>query len=155
MVQIIKVDFHLVGPDDGVIVSLWVGLLGEQFLFVAILDAGRARDAGAQLEHAAVVALQLVSIARHVGTRPDKAHLADKHIDQLGEAVHLAMAQPMAHACNTRVVGRGDSVAFGLLKHRAELAYSERFPPFSDTPLHEKHGTFRVYLDEDADDEQR
>ena len=36
IIEIIEIDFYFVGPDDGVVVSLWVGLLGEQFFFVAV-----------------------------------------------------------------------------------------------------------------------
>ena len=81
MVQIIKVDFDLVGPDDGVVVGFRVGLLGEQFLFVAVFDAGGAGDARAQLQQAPVVATELVGIARHVGARPDEAHLPNQNVD--------------------------------------------------------------------------
>ena len=58
MLQIIEVDSDLVGPDDGVVVGLRVGLLGEELLFVAVFDAGRSGDARAELQQAAVVALQ-------------------------------------------------------------------------------------------------
>ena len=81
MVQIIKVDFDLVGPDDGVVVGFRVGLLGEQFLFVAVFDAGWTGDAGAQLQQASVVAFELVGVARHVGTWPDEAHLPNQNVD--------------------------------------------------------------------------
>ncbi len=60
MVQIIKVDFHLVGPDDVVVIGFWIGLLGQ---------------------YSSVVALQLVGIARHIGARSDEAHLPDQNIN--------------------------------------------------------------------------
>lgn len=81
MIQIIKVDFDLVGPDDGVVVGFRVGLLGEQFLFVAVFDAGWTSDARAQLQQASVVAFELVGIARHVGARSHKAHLPNQNVD--------------------------------------------------------------------------
>ena len=142
MVQIVKVDFDLVGPDDVVVVGFWIGLLRQQFLLVAVFNAGGTSNAGTELKDAAVVALQLVGVAGHVGTRPHEAHLTYKDVDQLGEAVHLAVAQPMAYARDTWVVGRGDRVAFSLVVHGAELADPERLAILSDALLHEKHGSF-------------
>ena len=155
MIQIIEVDSYFVGPDDGVVVGLGVGLLGKQFFLIAVFDAGRTRDAGTEHEESAVVALQLVGIAGHVGARPHEAHLSDEDVDQLCEAVYLAVAQPVAYARDARVVGSGDRVAFRLVNHGAELTDSERFATFSDASLHEENRTFRVDFDEDADDEQR
>lgn len=154
MVQIVKVNLYLVGPDDVVVVGFRVGLLRQQLLLVAVFDAGRTGDARAELQDAAVVALQLVGVAGHVGTRPNEAHLPDEDVNQLCEAVHLAVTQPMAYAGDTRVVGRGDRVAFGLVVHGAELADPERLAILSNALLHEKHGSFRVYFDDDADDKQ-
>ncbi len=141
MVQVIQVDFHLVGPNDVVIIGLWVGLLGKQFFLVAVFDAGGTSDARTELQDTTVVALQLVGIARYVGARSDEAHLADEDVDQFGQAVHLAVAQPMTHARDARVVGRSDTISFGLVKHRAELEDPEGLAVFSNAFLQEKHRT--------------
>ena len=154
MVQIVKVNLHLVGPDDVIVVGFRVSLLRQQLLLVAVFDAGRTGDAWAELQDAAVVALQLVGVAGNVGARPNEAHLPDEDVDQLGEAVHLAVAQPMAYAGDTWIVSRGDRVAFGLVVHSAKLADPERLAILSDALLHEKHRSIRVYFDDDADDEQ-
>ena len=92
MVQIVKVNLYLVGPDDVVVVGFRVGLLGQKFLLVAVFDAGGTGDAWAELQDAAVVALQLIGVARHVGARSYKTHLSDQHVDQLSKAVYLTMA---------------------------------------------------------------
>lgn len=147
MVQVIQVDFHLVGPDDGVVIGLWVGLLSQQLFLIAVFDAGRTCNTGTKLKDATVVALKLVGIARHVGAWPNEAHLSNEDIDQLGEAVHLAVAQPVAHTRNARVVGRGDRVAFGLVVHGTELTNPERLAAFSDAFLEKENRTFRVDLD--------
>ncbi len=141
MVQVIQVDFHLVGPNDGVIIGLWVGLLGKQFFFVAVFDAGGTCNAGTKLKDATVIALQLVGIAGHIRARSDEAHLTDEDVDQFGQAVHFAVAQPMAHARDAWIVGRGDTVAFGLVKHRAKLEDPEGLAVFSYAFLQEKHWT--------------
>ena len=65
------------------------------------------------------------------------------------------MAQPMSHACDARVVGSSDSVAFRLVEHRAELADSEWLAVFPNTPLQEESRPFRVQFDEHGNDEQR
>ena len=153
MVQICQVDFHLVGPNDGVVICLRVRLLGQQFFLIAVFDAGRTRDAGTKLQDAAVIALQLVGIAWHVGTRPYKTHLSDEDIDQLGETIHFAMTQPMAHTGDTRVVGRSDRIAFSLVKHGAEFTNLERFSTFPYAFLHKKHRPFRVNFDKNTNDE--
>ena len=155
MVEIVEIDFDLVGPKDGVVVGFGVGLLGEKFLLVAIFDACGACDARAELQDPAVVALQLVGIAGHVGTRADETHLPDEDVDQFGEAVHLAVAQPMSHARDARVVGRRDGVALSLMVHGPKLADAERLAIPADAPLHEKDRPFRVDLDEDGNDKQR
>ena len=154
MVQIIKVDFHLVGPNDIVVIPFGIGLLGEQFFLVAVLDAGGTCDAGTELKNTAVIALQLVGIAWHIGPRPNKAHLSDEDIDQLGEAVHLAVTQPMAYPCNSRIVGNGDGIALGLLVHGAELTDSKRLTLLSNAPLQEKQRSLGVQFDEDGDNKQ-
>ena len=154
IIQIVQVDFHLVGPDDVVVVPFRVGLLGEKFFLVAVFDAGRTRNTRSQLQDASVVALQLVGIAGHIGARPDETHLPDEDIDEFGEAVHLAVAQPMAHASDARIAGNGDSIPLRLMVHGAELADSERFAVFPDAPLHEKDRPFRVDFDENCYDEQ-
>ncbi len=61
----------------------------------------------------------------------------------------------MTHARDAWVVGRGDAVALRLVVHGAELADSERFAFFTDAPLEEKYGSFRVNFDEQGNDEQR
>ena len=77
MVQIVEIDFHFVRPNNVVIIPFWVGLLGKEFFFVAVFDAGRTGDAWTKLEYAALVALKLVGVALHIGARPDEAHLTD------------------------------------------------------------------------------
>ena len=61
----------------------------------------------------------------------------------------------MAHACDARVVGSSDGVAFRLVEHCAELADSEWLAVFPNTPLQEESRPFRVQFDEQCDDEQR
>ena len=142
MVQVIQVDFHFVRPNDSVIISLWVGLLSKQFFLITVLDACWTSDAWTELQNAAVITLQLVSIAWHIGARPDKAHLSNKHIDQLGEAVHLTVTQPVSHTRDARVVGRGDRIALQLMKHGSELADSKRFAVLTNAFLHKEHRSF-------------
>ena len=154
VVQIIEVDANFVGPNDSIVIGLGVGLLGEEFFFIAVFDTGQTRDARAELKDATVVALQHVGIARHIRAWPHEAHLSDEDVDKFGEAVHLAVAQPVAHARNARIVGRGDAVALGLVIHGSELTDLERLASPTDASLHEKHRAFRVDLDEDADDKQ-
>lgn len=155
MLQILKVDFHLVGPKNLVVVPFWVGLLGEQFLFVAVFDAGGSRNARTKLKDAAVIALELVGVTRHIGTRTDEAHLPDQYVDKLCKAVHLAVAQPMAHARDAWVAGSGNSIALRLVVHGSELTDSEWFAVLTNAFLHEKHRTFRIDSDEDGDDQKR
>ena len=92
VVQIIQVDFHFVRPNDIVVISLWISLLGEQFFLITVLDTCWAGNAWAELENAAVVTFQLVGIAGHIGAWTNKTHLADKHIDQLSETINFAVA---------------------------------------------------------------
>ncbi len=154
MVKVIQVDFHLIWPNYIIIIGFRVCLLGKQFFLFPVFYAGRSCDAGAKLKDATVVALQLVGIARHIGAWPNEAHLSNEDIDQLGEAVHLAVAQPVAHACNAWVVGRGDRVAFGLVVHGTELTNPERLAAFSDAFLEKENRTFRVDLDKNGNGQQ-
>ena len=142
MVQVIQVDFHFVRPNDSVIISLWVGLLSKQFFFITVLDACWACDAWAELQNAAVITLQLVGVAWHLRARTDKTHLSDKNIDQLGEAVHLTVTQPVSHTRNAGVVGCGDRIALRLMKHSSELADSERFSVLPNAFLHKEYRPF-------------
>ena len=142
MVQVIQVDFHFVRPNNIIVISFWVGLLSKQFFLITVLDACWTSDAWTELQNAAIITLKLVGIARHIRTRPDKAHLSNKHIDQLGEAVHLTVTQPVSHTRDARVVGRGDRIALRLMKHGTELADSERFAVLTDAFLHKEHWPF-------------
>ena len=81
ILQVLKVDFDLVRPDNVVIVPFWVGLLGKQFLFVTVFDAGGTCDAWTKLQDLSVVALKLVGVTWHIGTRPNEAHLSNQNID--------------------------------------------------------------------------
>ena len=92
MVEIIQVDSHLIGPDHSVVVDFGIRLLGKKFLFIAVFDACWAGNTWAELKNTTVIALKLVGIARHVWTRTNKTHLPDEYVDQLGEAVHFAVA---------------------------------------------------------------
>ena len=92
MIKVIQVDFHLVRPNDIVVISLWISLLGEQFFLVTVLDTCWPRNARAELQNAAVVAFQLVGIAGHIRAWTNKAHLSDKNIDQLSKAINFAVA---------------------------------------------------------------
>ena len=154
MVEIVKIDFHFVRPNDVVIVPFRVGLLREQLLFVTVFDAGGTRDAWTKLQDTTVVALKLVGITRHIGTRPHETHLSNKDIDKLGETIHLAVAQPMANTGDTQVAGNGNRVTFRLVGHSAELADTERLAVFTDACLHEKDRAIRVQFDEYGNDEQ-
>ena len=154
MLQILKVDFHLVGPKNLVVVPFWVGLLGEELFFIAILDAGGSRNARSKLKDTAVVALQLVGVTRHIGTRPDEAHLSNQHVDKFCKAVRLAVAQPMTHARDAWVAGSGNSIAFRLVVHGSELTDSEWFAVLTNAFLHEKHRTSRIDSDEDSNDQK-
>ena len=155
MVEIVKIDFHFVRPNDVVIVPFRVGLLGKELFFIAVFDAGGTRNARTKLKDAAVIALQLVGVTRHIGTRTDEAHLPDQYIDKFCKAFHLAVAQPMAHARDTWVAGSGNSIAFRLVMHGSEFTDSERFAIFTNAFLHEKHRTSRIDSDEDGDDQKR
>jgi len=154
IVQIFKIDFHLIGPNDIVVVPFWVSLLGKQFFLIAVFDAGWTSNARAELQYAAVVALKLVSITRYIRAWAYETHLPYKYIDQFSQTIHLTMAQPMADASDTQVAGNGDRVSFRLVGHGAELADTEGFAVFSDTCLHEKDRAIRIQFDEYGDDEQ-
>lgn len=153
--QIIKVDFHFVGPNDVVVVPFRVGLSGKELFLIAVFDAGGSRNARTKLKDAAVVALQLVGVTGHIGTRPDEAHLPNENINQFSKAIHFAVAQPMAYACDSWVIGCSNAVALGLVCHGAELAYPEGFAILPNAMLHEKHGTFRIDFYQNGNNQQR
>ena len=60
----------------------------------------------------------------------------------------------MSNTRDARVVSRSDGITLCLVKHRTELTDMKWFAVLSDALLHEKHGSFRVYFDDDADDKQ-
>ena len=155
MVEIVKIDFHFVRPNDVVIVPFRVGLLREQLLFVTVFDAGGTRDAWTKLQDTTVVALKLVGITRHIGTRPHEAHLSNKDIDKLGETIHLAVAQPTTYPSHPWIIGRGDGIALRLHMHGAKLADTERLASLANARLHKKHGTLGIDFNEDGDNQQR
>ena len=61
----------------------------------------------------------------------------------------------MAHACDARVVGSSNGVAFRLVSHGSELADPEWFAILPNAMLKEKHGALRIDFYENSDDQKR
>ena len=91
--EVVEVDADFVGEDYLVVVSLRIGLFGEQVFLVAVFQGGRARDTGTKPQHVAVLPLQLVGIAGHVGTWTDKAHITDQYVPELRKFIELVVWQ--------------------------------------------------------------
>ena len=150
VVQVVAVDTHLVGPYHPVVVflhgadgaalpvcrfSLFADYLPDpcqQGLLVAVLHRRGPRDARPEPQQLAVVALQAVGIARHVGARPHQAHVTLQYVPQLWQLVKLAPAEE----------GRGPRHphrAVGALLHRPELVDGERPSVAAHPHLPEQH----------------
>ena len=61
----------------------------------------------------------------------------------------------MANTRDAGVIGRGNRIAFWLMKHSSELTDFERFAIFADALLHKENRTFWVDFDKDTNDKQR
>ena len=94
------------------------------------------------------------------------AHIRAQYIDELGQLVERQLAQPLAHAGDTRVLGDleyragllvelfelGEPV-LGVHAHAAELQHPEGSAVLAHSLLAEEHGAFRIVdLDENRDD---
>src|SRR5690606_10464262 len=92
LLDVFPVDAYFVRPDHFGVVGLGVGLAAEQVLLIAVLHRGRARDTGPYTENDAILTLEPVGIAGHIGAGPDEAHVAHEHVPQLGEFIDLCAA---------------------------------------------------------------
>src|SRR5437660_48547 len=111
-----------------------------------------------------VLRLELLDVSRDYRPRPDQAHLALEHIDQLRQFVQAALSQQPSHPRHPRVIAnledqaRDLAAAAHLFKHRlgvdhhgAELEAAEMPAVEPDAILYEEHWTRPIQLDRDHD----
>ncbi len=98
---------------------------------------------------------QLLDEYGALGARPDKAHVAVEHVQQLRNLVHAQLAQHAPYSRDARIA-RGsptrDTIAFRIQPHRAQLQATEDLAT-ATTLLEEQHR--RACLDEDGDHGQQ
>src|SRR3712207_5133321 len=74
--------------------------------------------------------------------RSDDAHLAPKHVQQLGQLIDVGASQEPAEPRDPRIVGgRPLRLAAGVDPHRAELVHDEGSSSLTDSQLPEEDGT--------------
>src|SRR5205814_7364380 len=114
-------------------------------------EAGHARH---EVEAAALPAVDAAILVGHERPRPDEAHLAANHVDELGQLVQIGAAKEAAHTRDAWVLGHleealGALVArhelrlhrVGAVVHRAELEDPEGLAVAADAPLAEQDRT--------------
>ncbi len=104
--------------------ALGVGLRGERGRLVDELQRGGVGDAGPHRQHLLAQRGRVQRhVARHFGPRPDQAHVAGDHVDQLRQLVDAIVAQPAAGACDARIGqrGHGRPLCRCIDPHRAQL----------------------------------
>ena len=164
VVHIVERIAQLGRQDDVDILALGVAGAREQGVLVAVAQRGEVGDARAHAEHALARRGRIVlDVARHLGPRPDQAHAAAQHVDQLRQFVELGAAQQRAHAGDARIAGHGELRAgrsrqsrhSGRVVHRAELEDAKRLPITAYTHLTEKHRPLRIEPDQQRHHQQQ
>src|SRR6266849_525374 len=98
---------------------------------VTVLDLGPAGDSRLHREPLHVVRdlpLEFVDELRPLGTRPDEAHVAEQHIEELGELVESYPTEESPHVGHARVAWLGPYRSRGPLRvvaHGAKLVEDE------------------------------
>jgi hypothetical protein len=119
--NVVFVDTDFVGVEEFVVVFQRVGLAGEEFVFVAVNEAGGTGEAGFYGEDDAVVAGEFVGITGYVGAGAYKAHLPFQDVPEFGEFVDLGFSQPGAEGGDAGFSLDGDGIAGVAGGHRTEL----------------------------------
>jgi hypothetical protein len=143
------VERDLRGEHDLDVGGLGVRRGRQDGLLVAVGDRGEVGEAGAHLEDAGVRLRETLHVARHLGARPDEAHVADEDVPELGQLVELEAAEHAADAGDARVAAGRHLGPARRLPHRAELQDAERPPAPAGADLPEEHRAGRRQLHRD------
>ena len=153
MVEVIQVDPDLVGENHLVIKANGIFLLGEQALFVRVLERRRARDSRSQGQDPPVGPPEPVVIPRDVRARPHETDIASQDIPKLGKLVQLVTAEKAAEGRDPAVSPDGHRRRIGMVNgHGPEFPEDEAPAVPADPFLPEKHRPRGGHLDENGDD---
>ena len=108
------------------------------FVGVAVQSAGlgESGDSGAHPMADSVAPNRVgvaLRVAFHVGARSDEAHVAAKHVPELGQLVEVARTQPRVQ--HPRIAGNRLKVRVGMGVHTAELPNRELIAPVAVSGL--------------------
>ena len=127
MVQIVKIEPHLVWVNHLIVVLVRVLHLSQQRLLIPILQRRRTRKTRTQGKNFTVRALQLVSIAGHIRTWSHHAHLPSKDIPELGQLIQFSSTEEGPQFRDTTVSRHRDSGAITSPRHGTKLMHDEQF----------------------------
>ena len=125
---------------------------------VAAVSGGVAGDAGLDEQLLSFVPFVEQRLALEVRPRPDHAHVADEHVQELWHLVDARPAHERADLGHTRIVGAvvrgavGHGEVGGVHLHRAELVHSERLAVFADARRVVEHRPLVLEVDERGHD---
>lgn len=102
-------------------------LAGQQLFLVTVGQGGRAGDAGAHGQDAALFGGVEGDVAWILRPRTDQAHVADQDVDQLRQFVQFGPAQETPHAGDAWIASGGDArpLAVRADNHAAEFVEAE------------------------------
>jgi len=135
-------------------------------------DLPEARHTGTHAQLVTARAAIFAHLLVNDGTRPDEAHLADKHIDQLRKFIEAELAQDSPQRRDPRVVMQlslffPDSALFGetpemlfqdpvaIDDHRPEFPAPKLLAAPTDADVSEKHGPRTRHTDKRGNPEQK
>ena len=145
---------ELVGEDLAHVLRLRILGGGEQRRLVAVGDRRRVGDPRADLQDLAELVRKQAHVPRQLRARPDQAHVAPEHIEELRQLVQLGVAEERAQPGDPGVVPHRQRAALlGAGRHGAELVDRERLEMPADPFLFEEHRPLAVQLDRDRHQE--
>ncbi len=152
------VEAQLGGQDGLEVLLVGVGVIAEDFFFVAVEDGGGGGDAGADGEdEVADGRIPLRCDGGIFGAGTDEGHIANEDVPELGEFIEFGMAQELSEGGDALVAGGGDAGAvvavFGFV-HGAELENAEGFAVTAGAGPAVEDGAGGVVFEADGDVEK-
>ena len=144
MIMIVfKVYAHFIRKNNLVVVTLRIVNERKDLLLVGIFERCRPCYSGTQTKHVSRFAFKGVGISGNIRTRPDKGHVADEDIPQLGQFVEFVFAQYMPQRRDTVLSCHRYVRTAMIYDHRAKLIHRKDLTVSPYPPLSKNHRAVR------------
>lgn len=125
--HIFQINAEFVLHDDLYVIFVRVVGLRQLLIFVAVQNRSHVRYAGTDIQHVHLLGRIHFDIFANLGARTDKAHIARKHIYQLGQLIEFVLADEITRPRNPGIVPSNGNEPLLIRPdtHRTELEQLE------------------------------